>query len=242
MSAAILVCRDIVAGYVVGMPIVKGVTLEVAPAEIVSIIGPNGAGKSTLLKAIAGLIRMESGSVWLKGKELGGRATNELVSAGIALVPQTGNIFTTLTVHENLMIGGHTLRRELRERLNLAYTQFPVLAQRRSSLGGVLSGGQRQMLAIARGLMTAPKILMLDEPTAGLSPKIVQEVLTDLQRLAKSGVAILMIEQNARAALAVSDRGYVLAQGRNWLDGRASDLLNDPEVGLAFLGGRRERA
>jgi branched-chain amino acid transport system ATP-binding protein len=242
MSAATLTCRDIVAGYVAGMPIVHGVSLNVAPAEIVSIIGPNGAGKSTFLKAVAGLVHVESGSVDLDGDEVRGKRTDQLVSAGIAFVPQTGNIFTTMTIHENLVVGGHTLGRELKGRIERAYAQFPVLAQRRAALGRVLSGGQRQMLAIARGLMTAPKIIMLDEPTAGLSPRVVQEVLADLRRLAKSGVAVLMVEQNARAALAASDRAYVLAQGRNYLDGRAADLLDDPEVSAAFLGGRRARA
>jgi ABC-type branched-subunit amino acid transport system ATPase component len=241
MSTPILLCRDIVAGYVPGMPIIHSISLEVTSAEIVSIIGPNGAGKSTFLKAIAGLVQMEGGSISVSGKDVTGLRTDQLVGAGIAFVPQTGNVFTTLTVHENLMVGGHTLGGELKHRLEQAYAQFPALAERRSAPGRVLSGGQRQMLAIARGLMTAPKVIMLDEPTAGLSPKIVGEVFSDLQRLAATGVAVLMVEQNARAALRISDRGYVMAEGRNRLDGKASDLLADPDVGAAFLGVRKTR-
>jgi branched-chain amino acid transport system ATP-binding protein len=224
------------------MPIVQSVSLEIAPAEIVSIIGPNGAGKSTLLKALAGLVKIAEGNVSVNGKDVTGLRTDQLVHTGVAFVPQTGNVFTTLTVQENLMVGGHTLGNELKHRLEQAYTQFPALAERRSALGRVLSGGQRQMLAIARGLMTAPTVIMLDEPTAGLSPKIVSEVFNDLRQLAVRGVAVLMVEQNARAALRISDRGYVLAEGRNRLDGRASDLLADPDVGAAFLGVRRTRA
>jgi branched-chain amino acid transport system ATP-binding protein len=157
-------------------------------------------------------------------------------------VPQTANVFTSLTVHENLTMGGYTMGSELKRRLDATYEQFPILAQRRSAYGRVLSGGQRQMLAIARGLMTLPKVIMLDEPTAGLSPKIVGEVFRDLKGLTRLGVAVLMVEQNARAALRISDRGYVLAQGRNRLQGAATDLLSDPEISAAFLGGRRNLA
>jgi branched-chain amino acid transport system ATP-binding protein len=240
VTEAILVARDVVAGYVPGMPIVHGVSLAVAPGEIVCVIGPNGAGKSTLLKAIAGLVLFEGGEVRFRGQDVSGQPAHAMVRIGIGLVPQTGNVFSTLSVHENLVVGGHMLDRAvLRERILSVYARFPMLAERRSAAGRVLSGGQRQMLAIARALMTAPSVIILDEPTAGLAPRAVGEVFSDLRRLAESGVAVLMVEQNARAALRVSDRGYVLAQGRNHMDGRAADLLADPDIGAAFLGGRR---
>ena len=239
----VLVARNVRGGYVPGMPIVHDVSLQVASGEIVTIIGPNGAGKSTFLKAIAGLVLFEGGVVQCAGLDVTGRPPHEMVRMGIGLTPQTGNVFTTLTVHENLVVGGHMLDRAvLRERFEVIYTRFPLLAKRRTALGGALSGGQRQMLAIARALMTDPKVLMLDEPTAGLAPQVVAEVFADLRRLAESGVAVLMVEQNARAALRVSDRGYVLTEGRNHMEGSASDLLADTAIGEAFLGGRRVAA
>jgi ABC-type branched-subunit amino acid transport system ATPase component len=240
MSRPVLIAHDIVAGYVPGMPIVHGVSVEVSAGEIVTIIGPNGAGKSTFLKALAGLVLFESGSVHCFGQDVSGRPAHELIQLGLGFVPQTGNVFTGLTIHENLVMGGHTLSAaDLKARLARAYEQFPLLAKRRSSNGGVLSGGQRQMLAVARALMTNPKVLMLDEPTAGLSPKVVGEVFVNLRSLAASGVAVLMVEQNAKAALRISDRGYVLAEGRNRMSAAAADLLVDPAVGEAFLGGKR---
>jgi branched-chain amino acid transport system ATP-binding protein len=238
--ASILTARNVVAGYMPGMPIVHDVSVDVAAGEIVTIIGPNGAGKSTFLKAIAGLVLFEGGEVQCGGQDVSGRPAHELVRSGIGFTPQTGNVFTTLSIHENLIVGGHMLGRALlRERLASVYARFPMLAARKSAPGRVLSGGQRQMLAIARALMTDPRVLMLDEPTAGLAPRVVGEVFADLRRLAASGVAILMVEQNARAALRVSDRGYVLTEGRNHMTGSAEQLLADPGLGQAFLTGRR---
>jgi ABC-type branched-subunit amino acid transport system ATPase component len=239
MSAALLSASKVVAGYFGGLPVVHGISADVAPREIVTLIGPNGAGKSTFLKAIAGLIAPESGRVSLGGRDITALPAHKTVGAGIGYVPQTANVFTTLTIHENLRVGGHTLRGELATRLERAYALFPVLAEKRKQPGRALSGGQRQMLAIARALMTEPKVVLLDEPTAGLAPQVVGEVFRQLRRLAESGVAVLMVEQNAKAALAVSDRAYVLAEGRNRIEGRASDLLHDPAVAEAFLGGRR---
>jgi branched-chain amino acid transport system ATP-binding protein len=240
VNEPVLSARDVVAGYVPGLPIVHGVSADVAAGEIVTIIGPNGAGKSTLLKAIAGLVIFESGHVTLYGRDVTGMPPHDLVRNGLAYVPQTGNIFTTLSIHENLVVGAHTLSRaELRARLERTYEHFPVLAGRRAAPGRVLSGGQRQMLAVARALMTDPKVVMLDEPTAGLSPKVATEVFADMRRLTALGVAVLMVEQNARAAIGISDRAYVLTEGRNYVDGPAEDLLNDPALGEAFLGGRR---
>jgi ABC-type branched-subunit amino acid transport system ATPase component len=238
MSESILTARDVIAGYVPGLPIVHGVSLEVAPGEIVTIIGPNGAGKSTMLKALAGLLHIDGGVVIQEGRNVGSLPTHDLVAAGLAFVPQTGNVFASLTIHENLVVGGHTLRGRLKERLADAYALFPDLVPKRNDRAGTLSGGQRQMLAIARSLMTAPKVIMLDEPTAGLAPKLVMQVFADLRRLAERGVAILMVEQNARAALRISDRGYVLTGGRNFAEGRAEDLLSDETLAKAFLGAR----
>jgi ABC-type branched-subunit amino acid transport system ATPase component len=239
MNAPLLSAKDIVAGYFGGLPVVHGISVDVAPREIVTLIGPNGAGKSTFLKAIAGLIALESGRVMLGERAITALPAHSVVAAGIGYVPQTANVFTTLTIHENLKVGGHTLRGELAARLERAYALFPVLAEKRRQPGRTLSGGQRQMLAIARALMTEPKVLLLDEPTAGLAPQVVGEVFRLLRRLAETGVAVLMVEQNAKAALNASDRGYVLAEGRNRIAGRSAELLNDPAVAETFLGGRR---
>ncbi|MBM3531848.1 MAG: ABC transporter ATP-binding protein [Alphaproteobacteria bacterium] len=239
MTQPILIARDVVAGYVPGLPIVHGVSADIAPGEIVTIIGPNGAGKSTFVKALVGLLPIERGQVSLSGRDVTGRPADKLVADGIAFVPQTANIFASLTIHENLVVGGHTVRGELKPHLDRAYAMFPELAAKRHQRGRVLSGGQRQMLAIARALMTDPSVVVLDEPTAGLAPKVVGEVFAELRRLATTGVAILMVEQNARAALAVSDRGCVLAEGRNRAGGRAADLLADAVLAEAFLGGRK---
>jgi branched-chain amino acid transport system ATP-binding protein len=234
--------QDLVAGYVRGLPVVHGVSIEVARREIVTLIGPNGAGKSTLLKAIAGLIACEGGRVRLDGRDVTALPAHRVVSAGIGFVPQTGNVFTTLTVHENLRVGAHVIPGSLNRRLDRAYALFPPLAARRGLRARTLSGGERQMLAIARALMTDPTVLMLDEPTAGLAPLVVEEVFGQLRRLAESGIAVLMVEQNAKAALRAADRGYVLAEGRNRFAGAARDLLGDPGVAEAFLGGRRTTA
>ena len=236
-GAPTLAADDVVAGYVRGLPIVHGVSLAVAAREVVTVIGPNGAGKSTMLKAIAGLIAIESGRIRLRDRDIAGLAPHAIVAAGIGFVPQTANVFTTLSIHENLVAGGHLLRGELASRLERAYATFPILADKRRERARTLSGGQRQMLAIARALMTDPALVVLDEPTAGLAPRVVDEVFGRLRALASAGVAVLMVEQNAKAALRASDRAYVLAEGRNRVEGRAASLLDDPAVAAAFLGG-----
>jgi branched-chain amino acid transport system ATP-binding protein len=238
VSQPLLEIEGVRAGYVPGMPIVHDVSVHARAGEIVTIIGPNGAGKSTLLKAIVGLLALESGRIRLEERDLAGLASDRIVASGIGYVPQLANVFVSLTVEENLRVGGHLLgRAAMSRRLAAAYERHPILFERRRSPAGALSGGERQMLAIARALMTEPRILILDEPTASLAPKAVGEAFGRLRALAESGVAVLMVEQNARAALRISDRGYVLTEGRNRLSGPAAELLADPALGQAFLGG-----
>lgn len=241
-ATSLLQVDSLFAGYVRGLPIVQGVSVEVAAREVVTIIGPNGAGKSTLLKAVIGLVPVEGGRIALAGRDITGLAPHQVIAAGVGYVPQTANVFTSLTIGENLVAGGHLLRAELAERLERAYAMFPVLADKRRERARTLSGGQRQMLAIARALMTDPALIVLDEPTAGLSPLLANEVFARARALAEAGVAVLMVEQNAKAALRQSDRGYVLAEGRNRIAGRAADLLDNAEVAAAFLGGKRQAA
>ena len=247
MSTPLLGVDRLVAGYVRGLPIVHGVSIEVAPREVVSLIGPNGAGKSTLLKAIVGLVPVEAGRVTLGGRDITGLPAHEVVRSGVGFVPQTANVFTTLTIEENLRAGAHRVagagaagKALLAQRLERAYTMFPVLGEKRRERARTLSGGQRQMLAIARALMTEPALIVLDEPTAGLAPLLVDEVFRRVRDLAAQGVAVLMVEQNAKGALRRSDRGYVLAEGQNRVQGEAQALLSDPDVAAAFLGGQRK--
>jgi branched-chain amino acid transport system ATP-binding protein len=193
------------------------------------------------MKAIAGLVQCESGSIGLRGRSLMGLQADQIMQAGLGFVPQTGNVFTTLTIHENLRVGGHLLRHDLAQRLERAYAMFPALVPKRRDKARTLSGGQRQMLAVARALMTNPSVLMLDEPSAGLAPLMVEEVFERLQALAREGVSVLMVEQNAKAALRHSDRAYILVEGRNHLEGPSAQLLQDAAVGAAFLGTRQRR-
>ena len=237
MTAALLLARGVTAGYRPDLPIVRDVSIDVGRGEMVTVIGPNGAGKSTLIKALAGLLRIADGCVSLGGRDITGIATHRLGQAGMAYVPQTDNVFTGLTIEENLRVGATHLPGSLRRaRIAAAYERFPDLVRFRSRRAGVLSGGQRQMLAVARALLTEPEVVMLDEPSAGLAPRMVREVFAHLAGLAKTGVAVLMVEQNAKAAMAISDRTYVLAQGVNRLDGPSRDLMDDPEVGRIYLG------
>ena len=232
----LLEARAVVAGYARDLPIVHGVDLCVAAGEILVILGPNGAGKSTLVKALAGVVPVFGGSVTLAGDDITGVPAHRLCARGVGFVPQTANVFTSLTVDENLRIGGYLLQGRLRERLDAAYTRFPDLAQRRRHAGHALSGGQRQMLAIARALMTAPRLLLLDEPSAGLSPLMVSEVFTQVRRIADSGIAVLMVEQNVKAGLRIADRGLILVNGRVAHTGAAQALRDDPLVAQLYLG------
>lgn len=233
----VLEVKAMLAGYRPDLPIVKGVSLAVSAGEILVILGPNGAGKSTLIKAIAGTCPRLGGSLWLMGEEIGSLASHRLCAAGIGYVPQSDNVFTSLTVEENLRAGGHLLGRPLRrQRLEEAWQRFPDLAAKRRSPGHALSGGQRQMLAIGRALMMAPRVLMLDEPSAGLSPLMVGQVFRELRTIADSGVAVLMVEQNVKAGLAIADRGLVLVDGQIAKEAPAARLRDDPGLGELFLG------
>ncbi|MBO2521556.1 MAG: ABC transporter ATP-binding protein [Firmicutes bacterium] len=233
---ATLAVRDLTAGYR-ELDIVHGVSLHVEPGEIVTIIGPNGAGKSTLLRSIFGLVPPRRGAVTFMGEDVTGERPDRLVRKGMCFVPQNCNVFPRLTVEENLEMGAFVAPSEARERMAAVYELFPPLKEKRRTPAGVLSGGQQQMVAIGRALMMDPKLLLLDEPTAGLSPAYQRLILEKVVEINAADVPILMIEQNAKAALAISHRGYVLTMGRNRLDGRAADLLSDPEVGQLFLGG-----
>ncbi len=238
MSGAALQVNKLVAGYNRGVPIVRGLSLSVAPGEIVTVLGPNGAGKSTLVKAIAGLVSVFEGSIYLDGADLAGCKTHTLVRAGVGFVPQTANVFERMSVQENLEIGGYVHRSRLKERLHAIFDLFPDLERLRHHPAGKLSGGQRQMVAIGRALMIAPKLLILDEPSAGLSPKLVGMVFQRVRAVRDTGVTILMVEQNAKAALLISDRGYVLAEGQERISDAADALLHNPEVGELYLGAK----
>ncbi len=235
MSKSILECNGIAAGYVKGLNILQGVDLVVYEGEIVSIIGPNGAGKSTLLKAIMSLIRVSAGRFYINGIEKTNIPTHKIVLEGIGYVPQVENVFPSLTIEENLEIGAWSVSNK-KESLKNIYSSFPMLSDRKKDKAGNLSGGQRQILALARALITSPKLLLLDEPSAGLSPLAIGEVFDSVKEINDSGVSILLVEQNAKRALAFSDRGYVLDQGRNAYQGRGEELLNDSRVIDLYLG------
>jgi branched-chain amino acid transport system ATP-binding protein len=236
MSAPLLRAESVVAGYARDLPIVHGVSLAVSPGEILVVLGPNGAGKSTLVKSLAGVVPKFGGRVMLDDADITAVPVHRLSASGVGFVPQTANVFTSLTVEENLRIGGYLLRGELPRRLEEAYARFPDLARFRRHAGHALSGGQRQMLAIARALMTAPRLLLLDEPSAGLSPLMVSEVFKQVRNIADSGIAVLMVEQNVKAGLRIADRGLILVTGRTAHEGRAAELQSDPKVAQLYLG------
>ncbi len=224
-------------GYAAADEIVKGVDLHLEPGEVVALIGPNGAGKSTLLKLIAGLLRPSSGNVLFKDREIAGLDAPEISRLGLSFVPQEKNVFGAMSVAENLEIGGYLDGAHARRRMADLYQQFPMLADKRRAAARTLSGGQRQILAMAIALMNSPSLLLLDEPTAGLSPRAAEDLFGTIVALNRSGVSILMVEQNALEALAVSARAYVLVQGRAEREGRAEELASDPTVRDLFLGG-----
>jgi ABC-type branched-subunit amino acid transport system ATPase component len=217
--------------------VLSDVTLELAEGEIVTVVGPNGAGKSTLLKAVMGLLPPRRGRIVLAGAEIGGLRPDLVVRRGVAYVPQVENVFPSLTVHENLEMGAWTARRELEAALAEVFRRFPVLEVRQRQRAGTLSGGERQMVAIAMALMVTPRVLMLDEPSAGLAPAMVDTLFGKIREVNGTGIAMLLVEQNAREALRLSSRGYVLVAGRNRLEGPGPVLADDPDVRALFLGG-----
>jgi ABC-type branched-subunit amino acid transport system ATPase component len=238
MADAVLTVDGLVAGYAADVPILNGVHVAVAPGELVTIVGPNGAGKSTLVKAVIGLLAPWEGRVLLRGADVTGRKPHAIVAQGVGYVAQRDNVFASMTVEENLELGALTLRNgSAGERVGALYELFPRLRERRRQTAGTLSGGERQLLALARALVPEPDVLLLDEPSAGLSPVAIDLIFDKIAEVNAAGVAILMVEQNARRALAMSHRGYVLDTGRNRFEGPGPELLANPEVVALYLGG-----
>ena len=237
MSQAILAIHRLEAGYEPGSAIIRGVSLEVIAGEIITILGPNGAGKSTLIKAIAGLVPKFSGSVALDGEDITDSPAHVLARRGLGFVPQTENVFTLMSIADNLRLAADILpKTERAAKIDQMFTLFPDLARQRQLAAGRLSGGQRQMLAVARALIASPRILMLDEASAGLSPKLVGQVFAKLAEIRYTGITILMVEQNARAALALADRALILVEGKAAHEGKAADIASDPVIRELYLG------
>lgn len=234
---ALLTVEGVTSGYG-DVTILHSVSIEIEPTEVVSIIGPNGAGKSTLMKTIFGLLHPSEGRIQFDGNDIAGRSPYEMVTYGMCYVPQVSNVFASLTVEENLEVGAYVLpSRELKARKDRIYEIFPRLRERRRQRAGLMSGGERQMVAMGSALMLDPKLILLDEPSAGLSPVLVDSIFERIKLVNQTGVAVLMVEQNAKKSLEMADRGYVLSNGRNRVDGPGQELLDDPEVGRLYLGG-----
>jgi branched-chain amino acid transport system ATP-binding protein len=228
--------KDIVAGYG-GAPILNGVNMTIDASDIGVIVGPNGAGKSTTLKAIFGLLAVTEGTVTFDGQDVTNFEADRLVPMGLSFVPQEHNVFTSMSVHENFEMGAFVRRDDISDSLDMVYEMFPDLKAKRKQPAGELSGGQRQMVAMGRALMSQPKLLMLDEPSAGLSPRYMLEIFEQVVKINAAGVGILMVEQNARQALAFATKGFVLTSGQNRFTGTGQELLDDPDVAKSFLGG-----
>jgi branched-chain amino acid transport system ATP-binding protein len=236
-SDAFLIGDTMSGGYGNGPDILTDCTIAVNPGEIAVIVGPNGAGKSTAMKAVFGMLNVRKGSVRLDGEDITDLTPQARVLKGMGFVPQTSNIFPSLTVEENLEMGAFTRQDDFSDTMEQVFTLFPILKEKRRQAAGELSGGQRQQVAVGRALMTQPKVLMLDEPTAGVSPIVMDELFDRIIEVSRTGIPILMVEQNARQALEIADRGYVMVQGRNAHTGTGKELLADPEVRRSFLGG-----
>ena len=228
---------NMTAGYDNGPDIISSCSMNVNKGEIVAILGPNGAGKSTAMKTMLGLLKLKSGSISIDGKDITNLSPQDRVKSGISFVPQTRNVFADLTVRENLEIGAFLREDDVNKVIDEIYDLFPILKEKKSQVVGELSGGQRQQVALGRALMIRPSVLMLDEPTAGVSPIVMDELFQHIIKVKKNNVAIIMVEQNAKQALSISDRGYVLVTGQNKFEGSGNELLQDPEVRRSFLGG-----
>jgi branched-chain amino acid transport system ATP-binding protein len=237
MSEPFLIGEAMTGGYGAGPNILHKCTIAVERGEIAVIVGPNGAGKSTAMKAVFGMLNLHGGAVRLNGKDISALSPQDRVKRGMGFVPQTSNIFTSMTVEENLEMGAFIRQDDFNGTMQQVYELFPILYEKRFQSAGELSGGQRQQVAVGRALMTQPKVLMLDEPTAGVSPIVMDELFDRIIEVARTGIPILMVEQNARQALEIADKGYVLVQGRNAFSGTGQDLLNNPDVRKSFLGG-----
>lgn len=237
--AEALAVTDLVAGYRPDLPILRGVSVTARRAAVTVIIGPNGAGKSTLIKAIAGLVPVSAGRVTHDGADITGIRPDRMATEGIAYVPQSDNIFRSLTIRQNLNLALARAGKDAPARLDDLFTRFPPLAQKAGDRAGSLSGGQRQFLAVAMALANAPRLILMDEPSAGLSPKAAEEVLGMTRDLTATGVTIVLVEQNVKAALRLADHCYILAEGRNQVDGAAADLIADPVVARIYLGAQR---
>ena len=237
MSEPFLIGERMTGGYGSGADILHECTVAVDPGQIAVIVGPNGAGKSTAMKAVFGMLNIHKGSVRLDGEDISSLTPQDRVAKGMAFVPQTANVFTSLTVEENLEMGAFLRRDDINMTMQQVFELFPILKEKRKQAAGELSGGQRQQVAVGRALMTKPKVLMLDEPTAGVSPIVMDELFDRIIEVAKTGISILMVEQNARQALSIADKGYVMVQGSNRFTDTGAALLADPEVRKSFLGG-----
>jgi branched-chain amino acid transport system ATP-binding protein len=241
MTMPALAIEALEAGYEPGLNIVRGAWLSVNSGEIMAVIGPNGAGKSSLLKAVAGLVPISSGRNLLFGRDITKTPAHRMVFEGLAFVPQTENVFVNLSVAENLELAAAVLGANRKERLEPVYAMFPDLHRQRTSKAGRLSGGQRQMLAVARGLIARPRLLILDEPSAGLSPKMVEQVFSKLRDVRNSGVTVILVEQNVKAALSLADRAAVLVEGKERIVATSAELLSDDRLAELYLGRRKER-
>ena len=237
MSEPFLIGESMTGGYGTGADILHNCTVSVDKGQIAVIVGPNGAGKSTAMRAIFGMLDLRQGKISIGGTDISHLSPQDRVATGMAFVPQTNNIFTTMTVEENLEMGAFLRRDDIKATIEQVYELFPILRDKRRQAAGELSGGQRQQVAVGRALMTQPKVLMLDEPTAGVAPIVMDELFARIIEVARAGISILMVEQNARQALAIADKGYVLVQGRNVFTDTGKALLANPEVRKSFLGG-----